>query len=367
MDLEKIYNDYFSVVYKYILSISKDSLTAEEITQETFFKALKKIDGFRGDCSLRVWLCQIAKNTYYDYLKQQSKFESIIDYKDSKEYVAACDEFFIKKLEESSRKRTKLIFTVASAVIVVVGIICAIVLPDPIRNARSYKQGNEYIDSGEYESAMTELEKLPEDYKDTAELIKECGYLKALADIEEKQYQRAIEFFEANLDYKDCDERYKEAKYQYVNRWKDRNNETTYQYLKDLKSIGYKDTAEIFEDLYAWEVTLDCCNTDSEDYDTTLDSIPTTTDYLHMEFILSGGEPGEVITVGHTTHWPGENASESSWYWEDRSDGGHLGIEWAKGVTTKYGTMTIEFYKDDGTFIDRISFSVKDVETQNAE
>ena len=79
MDLEKIYNDYFSVVYKYILSISKDSLTAEEITQETFFKALKKIDGFRGDCSLRVWLCQIAKNTYYDYLKLQSKFEQPIE------------------------------------------------------------------------------------------------------------------------------------------------------------------------------------------------------------------------------------------------------------------------------------------------
>lgn len=74
MDLEKLYNDYFSIVYKYILSISKNSLTAEEITQETFFKALKKIDSFRGDCSIQSWLCQIAKNTYYDYAKQQSRF-----------------------------------------------------------------------------------------------------------------------------------------------------------------------------------------------------------------------------------------------------------------------------------------------------
>ena len=77
MDLEKIYNDYFSVVYKYILSISKDTLTAEEITQETFFKALKKIDEFRGDCSIRVWLCQIAKNTYFDYVKKQSRFTEL--------------------------------------------------------------------------------------------------------------------------------------------------------------------------------------------------------------------------------------------------------------------------------------------------
>ena len=68
MDIEKIYQEYFSVVYKYVLSISKDPLTAEEITQETFFKALKKIDKFRGESSVKVWLCQIAKNEYYDFV-----------------------------------------------------------------------------------------------------------------------------------------------------------------------------------------------------------------------------------------------------------------------------------------------------------
>ena len=77
MDIEKIYQDYFSVVYKYILSISRDPLTAEEITQETFFKAMKKIDSFRGDCSIRVWLCQIAKNTYFDYQKKQARVEEL--------------------------------------------------------------------------------------------------------------------------------------------------------------------------------------------------------------------------------------------------------------------------------------------------
>lgn len=87
MDLEKLYHDYFSVVYKYILSISKDSLTAEEITQETFFKALKKIDEFRGDCSVRVWLCQIAKNTYYNYTKKQARFVELKEGEESSEYA----------------------------------------------------------------------------------------------------------------------------------------------------------------------------------------------------------------------------------------------------------------------------------------
>lgn len=79
MDIEKLYQEYFSVVYRYILSISKDPLTAEEITQETFFKALKKIDDFRGESSVKVWLCQIAKNAYYDYVKHQSKYDELPD------------------------------------------------------------------------------------------------------------------------------------------------------------------------------------------------------------------------------------------------------------------------------------------------
>ena len=73
MNIEELYRIYFDIVYRYIRSISRDELLAEEVTQETFFKALKKIDQFRGDCDVRVWLCQIAKNTLYDHLKKQKK------------------------------------------------------------------------------------------------------------------------------------------------------------------------------------------------------------------------------------------------------------------------------------------------------
>lgn len=73
MNIEELYRTYFDIVYRYIRSISRDELLAEEVTQETFFKALKKIDQFRGDCDVRVWLCQIAKNTLYGHLKKQKK------------------------------------------------------------------------------------------------------------------------------------------------------------------------------------------------------------------------------------------------------------------------------------------------------
>jgi RNA polymerase sigma-70 factor, ECF subfamily len=64
-DFEVIYSDSFSDVYKYALSLCHNEILAEEITQETFFKALKGIDNFKGQCKMRVWLCQIAKNTYF--------------------------------------------------------------------------------------------------------------------------------------------------------------------------------------------------------------------------------------------------------------------------------------------------------------
>lgn len=73
MDMEELYLRYFTDVYKYLLSISQDKHVAEELTQETFFKALQKIDDFRGQCHIRVWLCQIGKNAYYDSLRKNKR------------------------------------------------------------------------------------------------------------------------------------------------------------------------------------------------------------------------------------------------------------------------------------------------------
>ena len=93
MDIESIYKEYFSIVYRYILSISKNPAVAEDITQETFFKAMKKIDGFRGESSIKVWLCQIAKNTYLNYIKSASKMDKLpVEYG---EPTASIEDMFI--------------------------------------------------------------------------------------------------------------------------------------------------------------------------------------------------------------------------------------------------------------------------------
>ena len=74
MDFEAIYNEHFFGVYKYILSLCRDASLAEEITQETFYRAMERFHRFRGDSSLFVWLCQIGKNTYYRHTRRQKRF-----------------------------------------------------------------------------------------------------------------------------------------------------------------------------------------------------------------------------------------------------------------------------------------------------
>ena len=72
-EFEEVYQRYFQDVYKYALSLTRDEHAAEEITQETFFKALRSINQFDGRCKMYVWLCQIAKNTYFTQYQRAIK------------------------------------------------------------------------------------------------------------------------------------------------------------------------------------------------------------------------------------------------------------------------------------------------------
>lgn len=78
-EIEDIYKTYFKDVYLFLLGLSKDEQLAEEITEEAFFHAIKMIDSFRGDCDIRVWLCQIAKNEYYQHLRKTKRLVLLED------------------------------------------------------------------------------------------------------------------------------------------------------------------------------------------------------------------------------------------------------------------------------------------------
>lgn len=72
-DFEQVYRENYRDVYRFVLSLCRDSRQAEEITQEAFFRAYRSFGSFRGQCQLRVWLCQIAKNTFYTQSVRQKR------------------------------------------------------------------------------------------------------------------------------------------------------------------------------------------------------------------------------------------------------------------------------------------------------
>ncbi len=96
-DFEAIYIEHFNNVYKYVFSLCRNEAVAEEITQEAFYKAMEHIDRFDGKCKLYVWLCQIAKNTYYTYVKKQKRCIPAADADLSKEETGRFENELLEK------------------------------------------------------------------------------------------------------------------------------------------------------------------------------------------------------------------------------------------------------------------------------
>lgn len=113
-NLEQVYNENASAVYKYLFCLTHDAYMAEELTQETFYQATKGIHNFRGDCKISVWLCQIAKRLWYKELKKEDYVplheieEPQTDINLEKQYILHADKVELFKLlhslDETSRE-----------------------------------------------------------------------------------------------------------------------------------------------------------------------------------------------------------------------------------------------------------------------
>ena len=74
---EEIYQQHARTVYKYLLSRTCQPDIAEELTQETFYQAIRSIDRFDGTCRITTWLCGIAKNVLLTYRRKNPIHEDI--------------------------------------------------------------------------------------------------------------------------------------------------------------------------------------------------------------------------------------------------------------------------------------------------
>ncbi len=95
-EFEKIYSENSDFIYKYLLKLCGNSSVAEELTQETFFRAYMNFSNLRNKSKAPVWLCQIAKNTYYAWYNEQKKYRSL-DESDEAEDDFSVENFFEKR------------------------------------------------------------------------------------------------------------------------------------------------------------------------------------------------------------------------------------------------------------------------------
>ena len=70
---EKLYEAFYMKVFSYVMTLAKDRNDAEEITQETFFRAISTDKSFKGDSDSFTWLCAIAKNIFIDQKRHYAR------------------------------------------------------------------------------------------------------------------------------------------------------------------------------------------------------------------------------------------------------------------------------------------------------
>ena len=87
---------YYEDVLRFLRGLSRDEYLAEELTQETFYRAIKSIHTFRGDSDLRIWLCSIAKNLFFTHQQKQSR----ITPKETFDHYEAEEKLFVKMIED---------------------------------------------------------------------------------------------------------------------------------------------------------------------------------------------------------------------------------------------------------------------------
>ena len=101
-EFEKLFNENREFIFKYLMKMTADFSLSEELTQETFFRAYMNYASLRNKEKAPVWLCRIARNTYFTWYNEQKKKEpmDILDSVSSNENVEAA--FIQKELSQEA-------------------------------------------------------------------------------------------------------------------------------------------------------------------------------------------------------------------------------------------------------------------------
>lgn len=98
--MDEIYNQFAKTVYKFLLARTCNEDLAEELTQETFFQAIRNIEKYDYSCSISTWLCAIAKTKYLEYLRKHPYYEDLYESDATLPEVPAAETVCIQSMEQ---------------------------------------------------------------------------------------------------------------------------------------------------------------------------------------------------------------------------------------------------------------------------
>ena len=101
-EFEKLFNENREFIFKYLMKMTRDVSLSEELTQETFFRAYMNYASLRNKDKASVWLCQIAKNTYFAWYNEQKKKDSLDDLEIASDNQDIEDAFVQKELSQKA-------------------------------------------------------------------------------------------------------------------------------------------------------------------------------------------------------------------------------------------------------------------------
>lgn len=122
MDKEDVYQEYADFIFRYLVTLTNDAQSAEELTQETFYQAIKSIGHFRenGKASFSTWLCSIAKNVWLKEVNRERKKHRLVEslssehtpvYNLEEQYIQNEDKVhFFQQAQQLSEKKRELLY-----------------------------------------------------------------------------------------------------------------------------------------------------------------------------------------------------------------------------------------------------------------
>lgn len=214
----------------------------------------------------------------------------------------------------------------------------------------SYLYAKSCYDLKRYDDAVIYFAKAT-GYEDADTLLTDSKYFNALSLIRNKKYVKAVGILKDLGNYKESKTKLNEAKYAYVTANKNNSDSMTYSYLKDLKAVGYSDSASIYKELYAWKATITAINNSENSSENRLSLSRYETWVFH--FKLENGEPQSDVQLYYEIIYPSGRSSGKDKF-DEKWSRGYSGTvsAWytnpANGVT---GNCYLYIYDDAGNKI----------------